>query len=115
MRLLSCDLGFSTPIASVVVRVNRTFPDFRALLTSFLPQPAGNLIQTGDSDMASDFRLKEQLPELTNSIVETYSSVGTINHLDHCPLPSYEEIIASVHDLTEILYPGYRRREGPAG
>ena len=37
--------------------------------------------------MASDFRLKEQLPDLTDRIVETYSSVGTINHLGHCPLP----------------------------
>ena len=38
--------------------------------------------------MASDFRLKEQLPELTDKIVRTYSEVSTINHLGHCPLPS---------------------------
>ncbi|NOY41159.1 MAG: serine acetyltransferase [Planctomycetes bacterium] len=62
--------------------------------------------------MASDFRLKDQLPEITERIVQTYDDLGTINHLDHCPLPSYDEIVASVHDLTEILYPGYRRREG---
>ncbi len=62
--------------------------------------------------MASDFRLKDQLPEISQRIVQTYQDLGTINHLDHCPLPSYDEIIASVHDLTEILYPGYRRREG---
>jgi len=62
--------------------------------------------------MASDFRLKDQLPQITQRIVQTYEDLGSINHLDHCPLPSYDEIIASVHDLTEILYPGYRRREG---
>ena len=62
--------------------------------------------------MASDFRLKDQLPEITEQIVETYDELGTINHLDHCPLPSYDEIIAAVGDLTEILFPGYRRREG---
>ncbi|HCK42642.1 MAG: serine acetyltransferase [Planctomycetaceae bacterium] len=62
--------------------------------------------------MASDFRLKDQLPELTARIVKTYDDLGTINHLDHCPLPSYEEIIMAVEDLTEILFPGYRRREG---
>jgi len=62
--------------------------------------------------MATDFRLKDQLPQITERIVRTYDDLGTINHLDHCPLPSYEEIIASVGDLTEILYPGYRRREG---
>lgn len=62
--------------------------------------------------MASDFRLKEQLPELTNRIVETYKDVSTVNHLGHCPLPKYEEVILAVEDLTDIIYPGYRRREG---
>jgi serine O-acetyltransferase len=62
--------------------------------------------------MASDFRLKEQLPELTGRIVQTYSEVSTINHLGHCPLPNYEVIIAACEDLKEILYPGFRRREG---
>ena len=64
--------------------------------------------------MASDFRLKEQLPELTERIVQTYSEVSTINHLGHCPLPNYEVIIAACEDLKEILYPGFRRREGLA-
>jgi len=62
--------------------------------------------------MASDFRLKDQLPDITERIVQTYEGLGTINHLDHCPLPSYEEVIASMHELTEILFPGYRRRTG---
>lgn len=62
--------------------------------------------------MASDFRLKNQLPDITARIVQTYEELGTINHLDHCPLPNYDEIIAVIDDLTEILYPGYRRREG---
>ena len=53
--------------------------------------------------MASDFRLKEQLPELTEKIVRTYSEVSTINHLCHCPLPSYDVIIGVVcEDLKEI-------------
>lgn len=62
--------------------------------------------------MASDVRLKEQLPELTGRIVQTYFDVGTINHLGHCPLPNYEAIVAVVEDLKEVIYPGYRRREG---
>jgi serine O-acetyltransferase len=62
--------------------------------------------------MASDFRLKDQLPKLTDRIVRTYDEVGSINHLGHCPLPSYDEIIAATDELREILYPGYRRREG---
>ena len=43
--------------------------------------------------MASDFRLKEQLPRLTDRIVDTYAEVDSINHLGHCPLPKYEVII----------------------
>src|SRR5215470_13291633 len=61
--------------------------------------------------MATDFRLKDQLPKLSQRIVQTYDEVGSINHLGHCPLPNYDEIIAATDDLKEILYPGYRRRE----
>ena len=62
--------------------------------------------------MASDFRLKEQLPELTERIVQTYSEVSTINHLGHCPLPKLDVIVGCCEDLKEIIYPGFRRREG---
>ena len=62
--------------------------------------------------MASDLRLKEQLPRLTDRIVAGYKQAGSIHYLGHCPLPNYEEIIGCVEDLKEILYPGYRRREG---
>ena len=62
--------------------------------------------------MASDLRLKEELPTLTDEIVETYTTVGKINHLGHCPLPKYEEVVSAVQDLRDIIYPGYRRREG---
>ncbi|NLY02064.1 MAG: serine acetyltransferase [Rhodopirellula sp.] len=61
--------------------------------------------------MASDFRLKERLPELTDRIVSTYAEVGTIHHLGHCPLPNYETVISATEKLKEILYPGYRRRD----
>jgi len=62
--------------------------------------------------MATDFRLKDQLPDITARIVRTYDTVGKIKHLDHCPLPRYDEVIAAIEALTEIMYPGYRRREG---
>ena len=62
--------------------------------------------------MASDMRLKEQLPKLTERVVASYTELGTINHLGHCPLPSYEVIVSAVEDLFEIIYPGYRKREG---
>ncbi|QDS93022.1 Serine acetyltransferase [Roseimaritima multifibrata] len=62
--------------------------------------------------MASDFRLKQQLPDLTEKIVETYTPDDVINHLGHCPLPSYEAVIEILSDLKDILYPGYRRKVG---
>src|SRR4029453_12376964 len=62
--------------------------------------------------MASDFRLKEQLPRLTDRIVETYREGPAISHLGHCALPNYDQVVESLEDLKEVLYPGYRRREG---
>ena len=62
--------------------------------------------------MATDFRLKEQLPQLTQRIVKTYIDVPAINHLGHYPLPNYDVIAGAIEDLKEIIYPGYRRREG---
>jgi serine O-acetyltransferase len=62
--------------------------------------------------MASDVRLKEQLPRLTDAIVKTYTPSDRINYLGHCPLPKYDVVISILDDLKDILYPGYRRREG---
>ena len=61
--------------------------------------------------MATDIRLKESLPALTERIVETYEECGGINHLGHSPLPSYREVVEILSDLREILYPGYGRRQ----
>jgi len=61
--------------------------------------------------MATDLRLKESLPALTERIVETYEECGGINHLGHTPLPSYREVVEILADLREILYPGYGRRQ----
>jgi serine O-acetyltransferase len=62
--------------------------------------------------MATDVRLKENLPLLTERIVDTYAEVNSIHHLGHCPLPNYDTVVAATEDLKEILYPGYRRRDG---
>jgi len=62
--------------------------------------------------VASDLRLKETLPELTESILATYTPDDSINHLGHCALPSYEGVIRIVSDIKDVLYPGYRRKTG---
>ena len=61
--------------------------------------------------MATDRGLKMALPALTERIVATYDTVGGIHHLDHCPLPSYREVVEILADLREILYPGFGRRQ----
>ena len=61
--------------------------------------------------MATDFRLKEQLPELTDRIVASYHDIGLLHHLGHCPPPSVEAVIAIAEDLKQVLFPGFRGRQ----
>ncbi|MEI8381268.1 MAG: serine O-acetyltransferase EpsC [Planctomycetota bacterium] len=61
--------------------------------------------------MATDIRLKDLLPDLTDRIVDTYHEIGSINHLGHCPLPSVDAVVEIAESLKEILYPGYRKRQ----
>ena len=61
--------------------------------------------------MATDLSLKESLPELTARIIETYQSIGKINHLGHCPLPNLATVVDVLDHLKEIIFPGYRRRQ----
>jgi serine O-acetyltransferase len=61
--------------------------------------------------MATDVRLKEALPEITETIVATYTECSRTSHLGHKPLPSREAIGEILCDLLDILYPGYWRRQ----
>src|SRR5205807_282867 len=42
--------------------------------------------------MATDIRLKEALPEITEAVVSTYLECNRTSHLGHKPLPSREAI-----------------------
>jgi len=61
--------------------------------------------------MAMDLRFKERLANLTDWIVESYREIGSINHLQHCPLPNTAAVVEILNDVKEILFPGYRRRQ----
>src|SRR3954471_14087192 len=61
--------------------------------------------------MATDIRLKEGLPEITEAIVATYTECSRTSHLGHKPLPSREAVVGILEDLLDILYPGYWRRQ----
>ncbi|MFL5329393.1 MAG: serine O-acetyltransferase EpsC [Gemmataceae bacterium] len=61
--------------------------------------------------MATDIRLKDELREITEALVDTYESCGRTHHLGHSPLPSREAVQEILDDLTDILYPGFARRQ----
>ncbi len=61
--------------------------------------------------MATDIRLKETLPEITEAVVATYTECSRTSHLGHKPLPSREAIVEILCNLLDILYPGYWRRQ----
>jgi len=61
--------------------------------------------------MATDIRLKEELPTITDMLVETYTECSRLNHLAHEPLPSRDAVAEIVADLYEVLYPGYGKRQ----
>lgn len=60
--------------------------------------------------MATDIRLKEALPEITEALVSTYTECGRTSHLGHKPLPSREAVGEILSDLMEVLYPGFWKR-----
>ncbi len=61
--------------------------------------------------MATDIRLKEALPEITEALVATYAECKHISHLGHKPLPSREAVVEILQDFLDILYPGFVRRQ----
>jgi serine O-acetyltransferase len=61
--------------------------------------------------MATDVRLKEALPEITDALLATYAECGRTTHLGHRPLPSREAVVEIIHDLLDVLYPGIWRRQ----
>ncbi|MGL4552090.1 MAG: serine acetyltransferase, partial [Gemmataceae bacterium] len=61
--------------------------------------------------MATDIRLKEALPEITEAVVATYIECSRTSHLGHRPLPSRDAVVEIIQDLLDILYPGIWRRQ----
>ena len=58
-----------------------------------------------------NFELLSRLPLLTDKIIESYRSNTRTHHLDHCPLPNRKAVVDVIHDLLEIVSPGYRSRD----
>jgi serine O-acetyltransferase len=61
--------------------------------------------------MATDIRLKEALPEITEAVVATYTECNRTSHLGHKPLPSRDVVVEILDDFLDLLYPGIWRRQ----
>lgn len=61
--------------------------------------------------MATDVRLREELPAITEQLMETYTECSRLNHLGHEPLPNRDAVAEIVADLYEVMYPGYGKRQ----
>jgi serine O-acetyltransferase len=61
--------------------------------------------------MAADLTVKETLPEITGALVASYTECSRINHLGHQALPSRDAVVAILSDLSEVIYPGFGRRQ----
>lgn len=112
-EVAECSEGNFAPVESpgLTKWVVRGFADLSSGMRQWQILPVLNFKLPLGSTMATDFRRKEQLSELTDRIVESYHEIGQINHLGHCPLPSVDAMIEIVQDLKEVLFPGYRRRQ----
>lgn len=63
--------------------------------------------------MPERFRLKHQLPGITDQIVDTYVHCQVpLHHLEITPLPSRESIVEIIEILQEIIFPGYFGKKG---
>ncbi|MGL4460653.1 MAG: serine O-acetyltransferase [Planctomycetia bacterium] len=61
--------------------------------------------------MATDLRLRETIPDITDRLLATYAECGPIHHLDHFPLPNRDAVVQILDHLREILYPGFGHRQ----
>ncbi len=52
------------------------------------------------------------LPKLVDDIIESYETIGRMDHLEGKDLPSKKVVIEVLEDLFTVLFPGYLGKEG---
>ncbi len=55
--------------------------------------------------------MKNNMEILIDRIIESYTTIGGMNHLEGPNLPSRQSIIRIVNDLESVLFPGFRDEE----
>lgn len=61
--------------------------------------------------MATDVKLKDLIPAITDRMLRTYVDCWRIHHLDHRPLPNHDGVRRIIDDLREVIFPGFGRRQ----
>jgi serine O-acetyltransferase len=61
--------------------------------------------------MATQMWIKETMLDVIDAVVANYAQHERTSHLGHKPLPSREAVVEILHDLMDVLYPGYWRRQ----
>ncbi len=61
-------------------------------------------------DAESLNRFKEQLPDITENIIESCYDKACFTHIDYEPIPSEGYVVDIINKLKEILFPGYFAR-----
>jgi serine O-acetyltransferase len=62
-------------------------------------------------DAESLSRFKQQLPDVTESIIASCYDKESFTHIDYEPIPSEGYVVDIIHKLRGILFPGYFTRE----
>ncbi|MGA9178680.1 MAG: serine acetyltransferase, partial [Desulfobacterales bacterium] len=62
-------------------------------------------------DAESLSRFKQQLPDVTERIIDSCYDKESFTHIDYEPIPSEGYVVDIIHKLREILFPGYFTRE----
>ena len=62
-------------------------------------------------DAESLSRFKQQLPDVTERIIDSCYDKESFTHIDYEPIPSEGYVVDIIHKLREILFPGYFSRE----
>ena len=62
-------------------------------------------------DAESLNRVKEQLPDITENIIESCYDKACFTHIDYEPIPPEGYVVDIINKLKEILFPGYFARE----
>ena len=67
---------------------------------------------TGEITEPQKKELRHELPHVVSEVIKSYKKEKQLSYSSMYPIPSLESIIQVLHDMNEILYPGYHGHQG---